>query len=147
MKKPRKKSPRQHADGLLRKAANDLIAAHATWSTGLALDTVCFHAQQAVEKSLKAILAFYDIPYPRSHNLAVLLKQAVAYFSLLKRYQAAIEQMTPFAVEIRYDEDFNPSKITARKTLHAADRIHGLVASSLKNRRKPAALEKIKGKS
>lgn len=32
-----------------------------------------FHAQQAVEKSLKAVLAFHDIEYPPTHNLAALL--------------------------------------------------------------------------
>lgn len=41
-----------HAREFLRKAYNDLIAARAILATGEALDTVCFHAQQAVEKSL-----------------------------------------------------------------------------------------------
>jgi len=37
------KSPRDHALALLKKAANDLVAARATVATGKALDTVCFH--------------------------------------------------------------------------------------------------------
>ena len=61
------KSPRDHALGLLRKAANDLVAARATLTTGQALDTVCFHAQQAAEKSLKSLLALKDIVYPWRH--------------------------------------------------------------------------------
>lgn len=40
-----------HARELLRKAYNDLIAARAILATGEALDTVYFHAQQAVEKA------------------------------------------------------------------------------------------------
>jgi HEPN domain-containing protein len=43
------KTPSDHAQMLLQKAANDLVAARATLATGEALDTVCFHAQQAVE--------------------------------------------------------------------------------------------------
>ena len=39
------KAPIDNAKELLQKAANDLVAAHATLATGLALDTVCFHAQ------------------------------------------------------------------------------------------------------
>jgi len=41
------KTPLDHARALLQKAANDLVAAQATLTTGKALDTVCFHAQQA----------------------------------------------------------------------------------------------------
>lgn len=58
------KGPREHAQDLLKKAANDLVAARATLATETATDTICFHAQQAVEKSLKAILALYDVEYP-----------------------------------------------------------------------------------
>ena len=55
------KQPRDHAQTLLKKAANDLIAADAILSTKRALDIACFHTQQAVEKSLKAVLAYHDI--------------------------------------------------------------------------------------
>ncbi len=58
------KTSLDHAQALLKKAANDLVAAQATFATGRAFDTVCFHAQQAVEKSLKAILALHDVEYP-----------------------------------------------------------------------------------
>lgn len=37
------------------------------------LDTVCFHAQQAAEKYLKALLTFYGIPFPKTHDLPELL--------------------------------------------------------------------------
>ena len=50
------KGPRDHALGLLTKAEHDLVAARATLATGKATDMVCFHAQRAVEKSLKALL-------------------------------------------------------------------------------------------
>ena len=34
----------------------------------------CFHAQQAVEKLFKALIATYDQPIPRTHNLIRLHK-------------------------------------------------------------------------
>jgi HEPN domain-containing protein len=37
------------------------------------LETLCFHAQQAAEKALKAVLLFYSIEFPRTHNLRTLL--------------------------------------------------------------------------
>ena len=36
-------------------------------------DTVCFHAQQAAEKYLKALLTFYGVPFGRTHDLPELI--------------------------------------------------------------------------
>ena len=41
-------------------------------------DAVCFHAQQAAEKALKAWLAVADVPIPRTHNLEDLQAQCLA---------------------------------------------------------------------
>lgn len=43
---------------------------------GPSWDAVCFHAQQAVEKYLKALLQHRSIGFTRTHDLAVLLRQA-----------------------------------------------------------------------
>ena len=37
------------------------------------LEQLCFHAQQAAEKALKAILVAYNVAVPRTHNLRTLL--------------------------------------------------------------------------
>ena len=55
--------------GLLRKAESDLANAELCLQAGKALDTVCFHAQQAAEKSIKAYLTAHDIDFPFIHNL------------------------------------------------------------------------------
>jgi HEPN domain-containing protein len=62
----------------LHKARNDLVTAAQT----LALedgptDTPCFHAQQAIEKSLKALMTARGIAFPRSHDLPQLLDLAL----------------------------------------------------------------------
>ncbi len=36
-------------------------------------DTVCFHAQQAVEKYLKALLIWHGKAFPRTHDIRVIL--------------------------------------------------------------------------
>lgn len=38
-------------------------------------DSVCFHAQQAAEKLLKALLIAHKIPLPKTHDLALLAKR------------------------------------------------------------------------
>ncbi|HJT34386.1 MAG TPA: HEPN domain-containing protein [Pirellulales bacterium] len=37
------------------------------------MDTVCFHAQQCVEKYLKAVLVLHATPFPKTHDLSVLV--------------------------------------------------------------------------
>ncbi len=123
------KSPRDHALTLLKKAANDLVAARATITTGEAFDTVCFHSQQAVEKSLKAVLALQDIEYPWRHDLGELLELVQPLVPEITPFEDRILGMTPFAVEIRYDEEFEPSIDEVNEALQTALEIHQLISA------------------
>ncbi|MBF0194361.1 MAG: HEPN domain-containing protein [Magnetococcales bacterium] len=66
-----------------------------------------FHAQQAIEKSLKAWLTSLKVAYPNTHDLHLLLV-------LLAENKQDLESMwdilefTPFAVQLRYD--WNPDE-------------------------------------
>ena len=62
----------EYAQLLLRKATEDYKAVEVLAHNSDIDDcTVGFHAQQAIEKSLKAILADKGIEYPFTHNLSV----------------------------------------------------------------------------
>lgn len=126
------KAPRDHARALLKKAANDLIAAEATLNIEQALDTVCFHAQQAVEKSLKAILALYDIDYPRRHDLGELLNLTVPLAPQIAPLEDRILRMTPYAVEARYDDAFDPLLLEAGQAFDTANEVYQLTRDFLK---------------
>lgn len=69
-------------------------------------EQVCFHAQQAAEKALKAVLLSREIEFPYTHDIKGLLKiaetNAVAIPPAIK--QAAL--LTPYAVETRYPGDW-----------------------------------------
>jgi len=56
----------------LRLADEDLAMARLALDQGIYRQT-CFHAQQAVEKALKALLLARQGPYPRTHSLEDLL--------------------------------------------------------------------------
>ena len=64
---------------------------------------VGFHIQQAVEKRLKALLAFYAIPYRRTHDLLELMDQLISSGHPVTGALEALQEMTPFAVEYRYE--------------------------------------------
>ncbi len=124
----------EHARVLLGKATNDLIAAHAILSTGQALDTVCFHTQQAVEKALKATLAWHDIDYPWTHDLRELVAIVKPIVPLLSNYERRIIALIPFAVIIRYSGLDEPSREEAETSLTLAVEVCHLIQSYIADR-------------
>ncbi|MFU8858632.1 MAG: HEPN domain-containing protein [Deferrisomatales bacterium] len=87
----------------LHKAQNDLVTGEQT----LLLpdgptDTVCFHAQQAAEKALKALLTAHESTAPRGHDLLRLLDLATEHLPELAGFRAPLAQMTAYAIEVRY---------------------------------------------
>ena len=57
------------ARGRFRKADSYLADARRTTASEGPYDTACFHAQQAVEKYLKGMLAWRSLEIPRTHDL------------------------------------------------------------------------------
>ena len=57
------------------KAENDFVTAMRVLQSGAdsPADTICFHAQQCVEKYFKALLVWKGIPFPKTHNIRDLL--------------------------------------------------------------------------
>ena len=57
----------------LRYAQSDLELAQISAPPMVMLEGLCFHAQQAAEKSLKAVLIALEIPFPKTHSIRILL--------------------------------------------------------------------------
>lgn len=69
------------------------------------LSALGFHAQQAIEKSLKAVAVQAGLDVPRTHDLAAL---GQALIDSGKSLPLSIEQLrglNPFVVEYRYDDE------------------------------------------
>ncbi len=66
-------------------------------------DLLGFHAQQAAEKMLKALLAFRGVDYPKTHNLRVLVELLSAEGIRLPETLAEIDRLTQFRTTFRYD--------------------------------------------
>lgn len=62
-----------------------------------------FHAQQAVEKALKAALAHAGVAFQRTHNLGALLDLLRAAGRPLPPFSEGLVVLSPYAVGIRYD--------------------------------------------
>jgi HEPN domain-containing protein len=63
---------------------------------------VCFHAQQAAEKSIKAALLFRGIEFPLTHDIEELLKLAEDQGVIIPEEVQEADHLTPYAVETRY---------------------------------------------
>jgi HEPN domain-containing protein len=63
--------------------------------------TICFHAQQCVEKFIKAALVFHDIDFPKTHDIKELITLLKPHLNL-KRTIPNPGQLTQFAVITRY---------------------------------------------
>ena len=61
-----------------------------------------FHAQQAVEKALKAVLAHAGIVFRRTHDIAELLDLPEDAGVTTPPYADRLDELNPYAVEIRY---------------------------------------------
>ncbi len=66
-------------------------------------DQVCFHAQQCVEKYLKAWLQEANLRVPRTHNLNALLRLIVPTHPEWRAWRTDFEKFTPHAVDVRYE--------------------------------------------
>jgi len=93
--------------------------------------TICFHAQQAVEKFLKSFLIFHDIDFPRTHDLDFLLMECRKIDK--NSFNIDIKSLTDFGVSIRYPDDFYiPGINETREYIEIAKEIKNLVESKIK---------------
>ena len=65
-------------------------------------DSVCFHAQQFLEKYFKARLVVAGVPFPKTHDLARLLDLILPIEPLWETWRADLNLLSSFAVEFRY---------------------------------------------
>lgn len=66
--------------------------------------SICFPAQQASEKFLKAYLAYHDVDFPRTHDLDFLLLECQKIGK--EHFQIDFKSLTDFGVSVRYPDDF-----------------------------------------
>jgi len=87
---------RKHAQSDLKLAMID--------EPGILYESRCFHAQQAVEKSLKAILIISGIEISKTHKIDELIRKLPKDI-LIPPFLSSAEILTTYAVTTRYPGD------------------------------------------
>lgn len=109
----------------LRHARSDLALARVQNTPEILRESLCFHAQQAAEKALKAVLVAHALAFPRTHNLGVLLDLLSTTRPLPAEIQAA-DILTEYAVSSRYPTEVEP--VTDEEYQEALDLAERVVA-------------------
>lgn len=73
------------------------------------LEDVCFDAQQAAEKAIKAVLLSRKVDFPKVHDIAELLTLASQQALALPDEVAEAAALTHYAVEGRYPANHEPA--------------------------------------
>jgi len=119
-----KRDAAELADRLARKAQADATAARKLAADPeIADDIVGFHAQQAVEKWLKAVMAARRLRQTRIHDLdrlGELLEEDGAELPLPRR---RLDELTIFAVPLRYEDLLDGEPLDREATLALIDEV------------------------
>ena len=115
----------------LRYARSDLALARQQDLPEILLETLCFHAQQAVEKSLKAVFVHQGMVFPYTHDLAQLITRAKASGISWPEALDTAAELTEYAVGSRYpgvyervtDEDYREAIEVAQCVFNWANNI------------------------
>lgn len=98
-------SKREIAEKWLKKARTDLRVAEKLLEIGEEPWVIAFHAQQAVEKALKAYLVLHNKHFGKVHNIARLIDLcAEVNQDFNQLYELGVDELYPLAIEARYPD-------------------------------------------
>ena len=93
---------------------------------------VMFHSQQAAEKAMKALLAWHDVPFRKTHNLEELGRECIALDATLATIADRAAPLTEYAWKFRYPgESDEPERGEAEEALSAAQNVYEAILTRL----------------
>ncbi len=120
--------------GWLKKADSDLAVAALTLNTKSDdYFIAAFHAQQAVEKYLKAFLVWRQVPFPKTHEIKKLLSLFPADDAELVKGLSEVDWLTPFGIEFRYPGEEVADLETAKNAFEEAKKVQNTIMECLKD--------------
>lgn len=126
------------AEALLRVAAEDeMVVRELAGNTRIGDSVVGFHAQQAIEKVLKAVLARRGIDYPFTHDIARLLDEVDRSKLPEGLPVEGAEDLTPWATELRYGGS-PESRLDRSAALDVVERFRSWAEAEIREGPEPA---------
>jgi HEPN domain-containing protein len=88
----------------LRYARSDLILAETAPPSGVLLEALCFHAQQAAEKAIKGVLIHFGTEPPYVHDIERLIRLLTPHV-IVPHEVCVTDALTPYAALSRHPGD------------------------------------------
>ena len=93
---------------------------------------ITFHAQQAVEKYLKAFLVYKQMRFRKTHDILELLELCIEvdkeFEKLMKLH---LEKFKEYATEFKYPAYYEPTEEEAREAIETAEKVREFVLKKL----------------
>jgi HEPN domain-containing protein len=127
---------KQSTNAWLTAAEDDLMAIESLLSNASLTHIVAFHAQQAIEKSLKALYEEWNIPVIRTHNLETLFSKVKSNWDT-GFDDKLLAEMDRLYLDARYPGDFGlmpygkPTYEEAKTYYEEAKRFRDFVVNKL----------------
>ena len=128
---PRHKHPPGSASDWLARARSDLAIAQAPLPDGALYEDLCFHAQQAAEKALKAVYQHKGWPFRYTHDLETLASGLSEMGVKIPSEIVEADTLSRFAWQARYpgleefvtEEEYREAVRMAEEVLNWATRL------------------------
>ena len=99
----------ERANQWLKRSKSNMARAKAgRVSPEILYEDLCFDSQQVVEKGLKALCAYYNIVFPRTHDIAYLIELLTKGDVTVPEGIQRSKLLTSYAVETCYPGDYEP---------------------------------------
>lgn len=86
----------------LERARSNLLLAEKGKRKGVMLEDLCFNAQQAAEKALKAVCLHHNLDFPKPHSISRLLDVLEAAGIKIPKQVQTADVLTQYAIQTRY---------------------------------------------
>jgi HEPN domain-containing protein len=115
------------------KAEGDIVTAQMSYRARKSpnYDAACFHAQQCVEKYLKARLEEAGLNVPKTHNLYALLTLILPIEPKWNVLASDLNVLSTFAVVYRYP-GISATRIDAKDAIRRCRKVRGIVRQAFR---------------
>jgi HEPN domain-containing protein len=127
------------AEAWMEYAQSDLALAKQTPPPGVLRVMLCFHAQQAAEKAVKAVLIHHGVEFPRTHSIARLMDLVPPAIPRTPALLAA-DRLTAYATVVSYPyEKVTVSEQDYREALDSAQAVFVWAEGIVREGKRPQA--------
>ena len=95
------------------------------------LEIICYHCQQAVEKSLKAFLCANDMEIQKTHDAGLLCQRCAELDNRFMNFLELCDEMVVYATHTRYPVRIEIEEYNASKALQQALAIYNFISGTM----------------